>query len=96
MVRCGAGNEEIVFRDKFRNRCSKFLEDLCFKNTKECASHELLDQIYDAVCSLREMQSTSVDMIRVCCAYAEFTCDRILDKTHGSGLTMESKVPDLL
>ncbi|BBN03594.1 protein MpFTPSL7 [Marchantia polymorpha subsp. ruderalis] len=74
MASCGAGNEEIVFRDKFRNKCSKFLEDMCFKNTKECASHELLDQIYDAVCSLRKLQSARVDMIRGCCAYADFTC----------------------
>ncbi|BBN13561.1 protein MpFTPSL5 [Marchantia polymorpha subsp. ruderalis] len=73
MASCGAGNEEIVFKDKFRNRCSKSLKDMCFKNTKECASHELLDQIYDAVCSLRKMQSASVDVIRGCCAYADFT-----------------------
>nr|APP91792.1 terpene synthase-like protein [Marchantia polymorpha] len=74
MASCGAGNEEVVFGDKFRNRCSKFLEDMCFKNTIECASHELLDQIYDAVCSLRKMQSASVDVIRASCAFADFTC----------------------
>ncbi|KAG6552417.1 hypothetical protein Mapa_005978 [Marchantia paleacea] len=78
MLKCDVGNSVVVSRDnyitKLRNRCVKFLEDMSFINTKECASYDLVDEIYDAVCSLRKVNTLPVNVIRGCCAFSDLLC----------------------
>ncbi|BBN06271.1 protein MpFTPSL8 [Marchantia polymorpha subsp. ruderalis] len=76
MVSSDSGDNGVVvsgdnYLRKLRNRYLKFLEDMSFKNTKEDASYEQVDEIYDAVCSLRQVQSLPAEVIRACCAYAD-------------------------
>ncbi|KAG6552615.1 hypothetical protein Mapa_005815 [Marchantia paleacea] len=70
---CGRVSKE-AYMSKLRRRYLKFLEDMSYTNTRECANLDLVDEVYAALCDRRKSSCLPVSVLRACCAYATMVC----------------------